>query len=189
MVFQDPQGSLDPRQRVWRIVAEPLFLDPQAPRGGALRALVGETLAEVGLKPSDADRFPHEFSGGQRQRIAIARAIIGRPKLIVADEPVSALDLSVQSQVLDLLTRLRQSTGIAVVFISHSLAVVQSICDRVAVMSRGRFVEMGSAAEIFDHPIDPYTRRLIDAEPRIDQARRYGRISDRHVPALDVTES
>ncbi len=186
MVFQDPQGSLDPRQRVRRIVAEPLALDPRAPRGAALRALVGQTLAAVGLAPSDADRFPHEFSGGQRQRIAIARAIIGRPKLIVADEPVSALDPSVQAQVLDLLTRLRQTTGIAVVLISHSLAVVQSICDRVAVMSRGRFVEVGSTAQIFDRPTDPCTRRLIDAELRIDQPRRYGLAPDHRAPALGV---
>jgi peptide/nickel transport system ATP-binding protein len=174
MVFQDPQGSLDPRQSVSRIVAEPLFLDPGAPRGKAREELVGETLASVGLSPADAARYPHEFSGGQRQRIAIARAIIGRPKLVVADEPVSALDLSVQAQVLALIRDLRDRYGLAFLFISHSLAVVETISDRVGVMYRGNFVETGTAAEVFRNPRHAYTRKLIDAEPGIDQPRRYG---------------
>ncbi|MCC6204202.1 MAG: ABC transporter ATP-binding protein [Hyphomicrobiales bacterium] len=174
MVFQDPQGSLDPRQRVDQIITEPLYLDPNAPRGAARAALVAEALTSVGLKPDDAKKYPHQFSGGQRQRIAIARALICRPKLVVADEPVSALDLSVQAQVLDLIRELRDRQGIAFLFISHSLAVVESISDRVGVMNKGRFVETGSAREVFRNPQAPYTRRLIDAEPRIDQPRRYG---------------
>jgi peptide/nickel transport system ATP-binding protein len=175
MVFQDPRGSLDPRQSVGRIVAEPLFLDPDAPRGKARKDLIEETLASVGLQPSDADRRPHEFSGGQRQRIAIARAIIGRPKLIVADEPVSALDVSVQAQVLNLIMDLRDRYGLAFLFISHSLAVVEMISDRVGVMYRGNFVETGPAHEVFNRPVHAYTKKLIDAEPRIDQPRKHGR--------------
>jgi peptide/nickel transport system ATP-binding protein len=179
MVFQDPRGSLDPRQSVGRIVAEPLFLDPDAPRGKARKDLIEETLASVGLQPSDADRRPHEFSGGQRQRIAIARAIIGRPKLIVADEPVSALDVSVQAQVLNLIMNLRDRYGLAFLFISHSLAVVEMISDRVGVMYRGNFVETGPAHEVFNRPVHAYTKKLIDAEPRIDQPRKHGRAAPR----------
>jgi ABC-type oligopeptide transport system ATPase subunit len=175
MVFQDPRGSLDPRQSIGRIVAEPLFLDPDAPRGKARKDLIEETLASVGLQPSDADRRPHEFSGGQRQRIAIARAIIGRPKLIVADEPVSALDVSVQAQVLNLIMDLRDRYGLAFLFISHSLAVVEMISDRVGVMYRGNFVETGPAHEVFNRPVHAYTKKLINAEPRIDQPRKHGR--------------
>ncbi|MBL8583679.1 MAG: ABC transporter ATP-binding protein [Rhizobiaceae bacterium] len=174
MVFQDPQGSLDPRQRVSQIVAEPLYLDPNAPKGKAREELVAETLRSVGLASEDARKFPHQFSGGQRQRIAIARALICRPKLVVADEPVSALDLSVQAQVLELIRDLRDRYGIAFLFISHSLAVVESIADDIGVMHRGRFVETGKAREVFRNPQDPYTQKLIAAEPRIDQPRRYG---------------
>lgn len=174
MVFQDPQGSLDPRQRVADIITEPLYLDPKAPRGAERAALVADALTSVGLKPDDARKYPHQFSGGQRQRIAIARALICKPKLVIADEPVSALDLSVQAHVLDLIRELRDRHGIAFLFISHSLAVVESISDEVGVMNRGKFVETGKARDVFRNPQDPYTKRLIDAEPRIDQPRRYG---------------
>ncbi|WP_442580768.1 dipeptide ABC transporter ATP-binding protein [Mesorhizobium sp. ASY16-5R] len=174
MVFQDPQGSLDPRQSVASIIAEPLYLDPMAARGRERKDLIAEALVSVGLLPEDAERYPHQFSGGQRQRIAIARALICRPKLVVADEPVSALDLSVQAQVLDLIRDLRDRHGIAFLFISHSLAVVQSIADEVGVMHRGNFVETGKARDIFRNPQHVYTQRLIEAEPRIEQPRRYG---------------
>ncbi|HEY0522308.1 MAG TPA: oligopeptide/dipeptide ABC transporter ATP-binding protein [Stellaceae bacterium] len=176
MVFQDPYGSLDPRQRVRTIVGEPLHLDSAAAGNRALwRERVGEALAGVGLSPADAEKYPHEFSGGQRQRIAIARALATRPKLIVADEPVSALDLSVQAQVLNLLLDLRDRHGLALLFISHNLAVVEHVADRVAVMYRGRFVETGAASEVLHRPLHPYTRLLLDAEPNLDAPRRLRR--------------
>jgi len=175
MVFQDPYGSLDPRQRVRTIVGEPLHLDPAARNRKLRRERVGEALAGVGLSPADAEKYPHEFSGGQRQRIAIARALVTRPKLIVADEPVSALDLSVQAQVLNLLLDLRDRHGLALLFISHNLAVVEHVADRVAVMYRGRFVETGAASEVLHRPLHPYTRLLLDAEPNLDAPRRLRR--------------
>ena len=168
MVFQDPYGSLDPRQRVGRIVAEPLIdlaADAVAPR-------VSEALDAVGLRPSDAQKYPHEFSGGQRQRIAIARALITRPKLIVADEPVSALDVSVQAQVLNLLAGLQQAFGVTYLFISHDLAVVDHVCDEVAVMYAGRVVEQGPPDVLFHSAAHPYTRALVESmAPRRGSAR------------------
>jgi peptide/nickel transport system ATP-binding protein len=176
MVFQDPYGSLDPRQRVRTIVAEPLHLDPAAARSRALRReRVAEVLEGVGLSPADGEKYPHEFSGGQRQRIAIARALVTRPKLIVADEPVSALDLSVQAQVLNLLLDLRDRHGLALLFISHNLAVVEHVADQVAVMYRGRFVETGAASDVLRQPVHPYTRLLLDAEPNLAAPRRLRR--------------
>jgi peptide/nickel transport system ATP-binding protein len=159
MVFQDPYGSLDPRQRVGTIVAEPLF---DASRGER-RERVGAMLDAVGLRAADADKYPHEFSGGQRQRIAIARALITRPKLIVADEPVSALDVSVQAQVLNLLLDLQQQFGVTYLLISHDLAVVDHVCDEVIVMLAGRVVEQGSSDTIFRAAAHPYTRTLLAA--------------------------
>ncbi len=171
MVFQDPYGSLDPRQKVERIVAEPL-----AAIGGTdattRRARVAETLASVGLRAGDLDKYPHEFSGGQRQRIAIARALITRPKLIVADEPVSALDVSVQAQVLNLLEELQDGFSLTYVLISHDLGVVDHVCDDVAVMYRGRVVEQGPPVTLFRDAAHPYTRALIDAVPRAEPGRR-----------------
>ncbi len=171
-IFQDPYGSLDPRHRIARIVAEPVAaLEPRTPRADR-RARVAASLEAVGLPARAAEQYPHEFSGGQRQRIAIARALITRPALVVADEPVSALDLSVQAQVLNLLMELRERLGLAYLFISHDLAVVRCIADRVAVMVLGRIVEEGPTAQVFAAPAHPYTRALIDAVPRPGVGRR-----------------
>ena len=161
MVFQDPYGSLDPRQRVGRIVAEPLI--GAAP--DEAHARVAEALNAVGLRDTDADKYPHEFSGGQRQRIAIARALITRPKLIVADEPVSALDVSVQAQVLNLLADLQAEFGVTYLFVSHDLAVIDHVCDEVAVMQAGRIVEYGLTEQVLQQPSHPYTRTLLAAIP------------------------
>jgi peptide/nickel transport system ATP-binding protein len=170
MVFQDPYGSLDPRQTVARIVAEPL-----SALGGADRAeqreRVAAVLNQVGLRDSDMDKFPHEFSGGQRQRIAIARALITQPKLIVADEPVSALDVSVQAQVLNLLQDLQDEFGLSYVLISHDLAVVDYLCDEIAVIYLGRIVEQGGPEDLFDSCAHPYTRALLEAVPRARPGR------------------
>jgi peptide/nickel transport system ATP-binding protein len=161
MVFQDPYGSLDPRQRVGRIVAEPLI----AVDAATARTRVAESLDAVGLRAADAEKYPHEFSGGQRQRIAIARALITRPKLIVADEPVSALDVSVQAQVLNLLADLQQHFGVTYLFISHDLAVVDHVCDEVAVMQAGRIVEFGATDQVLQRPAHAYTQALLAARP------------------------
>jgi ABC-type glutathione transport system ATPase component len=166
MVFQDPYGSLDPRQTVARIVAEPLEALAETGRA-AQRERAGESLAAVGLRASDLDKFPHEFSGGQRQRIAIARALITRPKLIVADEPVSALDVSVQAQVLNLMQDLQQQYGVSYLLISHDLAVVNHLCDDVAVLWKGRIVEQGPPERLFRDARHPYTQGLLDAVPRM----------------------
>ena len=165
MVFQDPYGSLDPRQTIARIVAEPLTALGRIDRG-SLRERVAAVLRQVGLRDADMDKFPHEFSGGQRQRIAIARALITQPKLIVADEPVSALDVSVQAQVLNLMQDLQDEFGLSYVLISHDLAVVDLLCDEIAVMYLGRIVEQGSPEDLFAHSAHPYTRALLEAVPR-----------------------
>ncbi|WP_322096774.1 ATP-binding cassette domain-containing protein [Pelagibius sp.] len=172
MVFQDPYGSLDPRRKVGWIVAEPLDALEQGVAGDERRARIAEVLESVGLKARDAEKFPHEFSGGQRQRIAIARALITHPDLIVADEPVSALDVSVQAQVLNLFMDLRERLGLSYLFISHDLAVVRHVAERVAVMCQGEIVEEGMVEEVFRRPQHPYTRKLLAAVPRIGGARR-----------------
>ena len=164
MVFQDPYGSLDPRRTVGWSVGEPLrVLATGQDTGQDTEAQVAEVLAHVGLTASDADKYPHEFSGGQRQRIAIARAIVTRPTLLVADEAVSALDVSVQSQILNLLLDLQDELGLAIVFISHDMAVVASICDDVLVMQSGEILESGPAHEVLNAPAHAYTKSLLEA--------------------------
>ncbi|EJE51971.1 ATPase component of various ABC-type transport systems with duplicated ATPase domain [Acidovorax sp. CF316] len=174
MVFQDPYGSLDPRQTVERIVTEPLQAQGETSRA-AQREQAGQVLAQVGLRTNDLDKYPHEFSGGQRQRIAIARALITRPRLIVADEPVSALDVSVQAQVLNLMQDLQQQFGITYMLISHDLAVVNHLCDEVVVLYQGRIVERGSPAELFRNAQHPYTRSLVGAVPQVQPGRARAR--------------
>ena len=169
MVFQDPYGSLDPRQTIARIVVEPLSAQGET-SARSMRQQAQEVLLSVGLRDSDMDKYPHEFSGGQRQRIAIARALVTRPKLIVADEPVSALDVSVQAQVLNLMQDLQQQFGVTYLLISHDLAVVNHLCDEVAVIFQGRIVEQGSPHALFTAAAHPYTRALLDAVPRIEPA-------------------
>ena len=162
MVFQDPYGSLDPRRTVGQTVAEPLAMLRGADRGQQ-RERAREALDAVSLRESDLDKYPHEFSGGQRQRIAIARALITRPQLIVADEPVSALDVSVQAQVLNLMQDLQERYGVTYLFISHDLGVVDLVCDEVLVLQQGRVVEHGATREVFTHPQHAYTRTLLAA--------------------------
>ena len=162
IVFQDPFGSLDPRHTIGRIVAEPLRALEQASPVEAQRRVVS-VMEDVGLKATDTQKYPHEFSGGQRQRIAIARALITRPKLVVADEPVSALDVSVQAQILNLLNDLREEYELSYLLISHDLAVVEYVCDDVAVMHNGVFVEYGSTSELFRNPKHDYTKSLLDS--------------------------
>jgi peptide/nickel transport system ATP-binding protein len=164
MIFQDPYASLNPRWRVGKIVAEPLrFLNHSS--GKSAQARVAELLTQVGLAPEDGDKYPHEFSGGQRQRISIARALAGEPDLLVCDEPTSALDVSVQAQILNLMSELQRRLQLTYVFISHNLAVVSQVADRVGVMYLGRIVELAPAREIFSRPRHPYTRMLLDAVP------------------------
>jgi len=174
MVFQDPYGSLDPRQTVERIVTEPLYglAVATAVSREQARQQAGEVLREVGLRPTDLDKYPHEFSGGQRQRIAIARALITRPRLIVADEPVSALDVSVQAQVLNLMQELQTHHGITYMLISHDLAVVNHLCDDVAVLFKGQIVEQGTPDVLFSAATHPYTQTLLQAVPQARPRQR-----------------
>ncbi len=164
MVFQDPFGSLDPRQTVGRIVSEPLRAQAHV-AAAEQQERVAAMLDAVGLRPVDASKYPHEFSGGQRQRIAIARALVTTPKLIVADEPVSALDVSVQAQVLNLMQDLQDRLGVTYLFISHDLAVVDLVCDELIVLYQGRVVEQGSPETLFKQAAHPYTRALMAAAP------------------------
>lgn len=170
-VFQDPYSSLDPRQRIDRIVGEPLRSLGLA-RGDELRARVADAVASVGLEPDALRRHPHEFSGGQRQRIAIARAIVSRPRVLLADEPVSALDVTTRIQVIDLLAQLRRETGLALVMVSHDLSAVAALCERTVVLRDGRIVEDGPTRGILDAPQTGYARTLVAAIPRLPRAGR-----------------
>ena len=174
MIFQDPYGSLNPRMAVGDMLEEPLRLHAVVP-SAARAARVRELLSLVGLPSGAARRYPHEFSGGQRQRLAIARALAAQPRVIVCDEPVSALDVSIQAQILNLLADLQREFGLAYVFISHDLAVVRQVATTVGVMYLGRLVETAPAATLFNRPLHPYTRALLDAAPVPDPSRRRAR--------------
>jgi peptide/nickel transport system ATP-binding protein len=166
IVFQDPYAALNPRMRVREILAEPFAIHKERPADG-LAVRLAEMLRTVGMEESALERFPHEFSGGQRQRINIARALALRPEFLVLDEPVSALDVSVGAQVVNLLRQLQRDHGLTYLFISHSMPLVRYLCDRVAVMQRGRLVELGDCTQVCDSPREEYTQRLIAATPEI----------------------
>ncbi len=175
IIFQDPVGSLNPRMTVGRIIGEPITVHKIA-KGSELRDRVATLLSKVGLEPDHAFRYPHEFSGGQRQRIGIARALALEPKFVVCDEPVSALDVSIQSQILNLLADLQDEFGLSYLFIAHNLAVVEHFCDRVAVMYLGRIVELADRDTLYRNPLHPYTRALLSAAPNPDPTGKKQRI-------------
>jgi len=170
MIFQDPYASLNPRWRVMDIVAEPIRVLRLTKSPAEIADRVGELLVQVGLSPEDREKYPHEFSGGQRQRISIARALSGSPEFLVCDEPTSALDVSVQAQILNLMSALQEKLGLTYLFISHNLAVVSHVADRVGVMYLGRLAELSDADELFARPKHPYTRMLLDAIPDLQMS-------------------
>jgi oligopeptide/dipeptide ABC transporter ATP-binding protein len=175
MIFQDPFSSLNPRLTVKDLIGEPLIIH-RAASGRALEERVAELMTSVGLNPTYMGRYPHEFSGGQRQRIGLARTLALNPRLIVADEPVSALDVSIQAQVLNLLEELKNRLGLTLIFIAHDLSVVEHICDRIAVMYLGKIVEMAESEELLRHPLHPYTEALVSAIPPADPDIKGNRI-------------
>ncbi|WP_020392452.1 ATP-binding cassette domain-containing protein [Kribbella catacumbae] len=174
LVFQDPMSSLDPRMRVRDIIAEPLVVQGHPASGERVR----ELLDAVGLSPDAGDRYPHQFSGGQRQRISIARALAPRPRILIADEPVSALDVSVRAQVLNLISDLVDELNLTLVFVSHDLSIIKHVCDRVAVMNAGEIVETGPTGQVYATPTHPYTRRLVSAIPTLPRALAGATTSD-----------
>ena len=183
IIFQDPYASLNPRRRVGDTLAEALATHGLHP-GAARAKRIAELLALVGLAPEHASRYPHEFSGGQRQRIGIARALAVEPRFIVADEPVSALDVSIQAQVINLLSDLRERFGLTMLFISHDLDVVEYLCDRIVVLYLGKVMEVASAGDLYRSPLHPYTEALLEASPRPDpEARRTRRLLQGDIPS------
>jgi len=178
MIFQDPHASLNPRKRVGQIVGAPMKLHGLA-SGSRLGREVDELLERVGLSPEHRNRFPHEFSGGQRQRIGIARALATRPRLILADEPVSALDVSIRAQIVNLLADLQEEMGLSYVFVAHDIGIVRHVSDRVAVMHEGRIVEQGPVDRVCEHPAQPYTRVLIGSVPIPDPREARARAAAR----------
>jgi oligopeptide/dipeptide ABC transporter ATP-binding protein len=176
MIFQDPYSSLNPRMTVGEIIGEGLRLHSEV-RGAALREAVGGWLARVGLEPGHASRYPHEFSGGQRQRVGIARALIMEPKFVVCDEPISALDVSVQAQIVRLLGDLKESLALTMLFIAHDLSMVRYVSDRMAVMYMGALIEIGPADEVYFEPLHPYTQMLVASNPEPDPRAERGRVT------------